>query len=159
MVGRENVDDVIQEVYHRAHRYRKTLREERKIGPWLMHIARTQCQEWLRQTYRERGVVLPGDDMLEILADYCTRRSFTHMLDQVSLRMDLKRAMSRLPETYRVAIELHYLEELCVSEIAKLLALPVSTVKWRIHRGLELCRLHMLDYQFKNRLQEERKSQ
>ncbi|MFD1677630.1 RNA polymerase sigma factor [Alicyclobacillus fodiniaquatilis] len=148
LVGKEYTDDVMQDTYQRAYHYRHTLRDEQKLGPWLAQIARNQCKERLKQNYADGLVARPGDDLMDILAEYNVDRPFMNLIDQVTLRIDLERAFSHLPKLNREVLDLHYVQELPVPDIAKLLGLPVSTVKWRIHRGLELCRLQMLEYQF-----------
>jgi len=45
-----------------------------------------------------------------------------------------------LPEKYRTAIILKYMEELSLNEISEILDLPVGTVKTHIHRGREALR-------------------
>ena len=48
--------------------------------------------------------------------------------------------ISRLPDKYRAAIVLKYIEELPLAEISEILDLPLGTVKTRIHRGREALR-------------------
>jgi RNA polymerase sigma factor (sigma-70 family) len=56
--------------------------------------------------------------------------------DQVLLRADLGRAMSRLPAHYREPIELHLLGGLPQEEVSERLGRPRSTVASQIGRGL-----------------------
>jgi len=52
----------------------------------------------------------------------------------------LLRALGTLPVDYQVALELHYFEELPISEIAAVLEEPVGTLKSRLSRGRTLLR-------------------
>ena len=51
-------------------------------------------------------------------------------------------ALMRLDETYRAPVMLYYLEDYSYIEIAKILGVPIGTVKSRLARGLH--RLHQL---------------
>ena len=50
-------------------------------------------------------------------------------------RVELVRALARLPESQRQAIILHYLGDLSVAEIADQTGAAIGTVKARLHRG------------------------
>ena len=48
--------------------------------------------------------------------------------------------LQALPVDFQIAIELHYWEEMSVTEIATVLEVAPGTVKSRLHRGRELLR-------------------
>ncbi|MDT5025689.1 MAG: hypothetical protein QOE61_2115 [Micromonosporaceae bacterium] len=50
-------------------------------------------------------------------------------------RADLQAALAELPRQYREVIVLHYLADLAVDEVARLLDVPVGTVKSRLSRA------------------------
>jgi RNA polymerase sigma-70 factor (ECF subfamily) len=54
---------------------------------------------------------------------------------RVGARLDVDRALGRLPEEFRVAVVLRDLADLDYAEIAEILDVPVGTVKSRIARG------------------------
>jgi RNA polymerase sigma factor (sigma-70 family) len=60
--------------------------------------------------------------------------------EQVLLRMDLERALSRLPDRYRRPIELHVLQGMPQDEVGRRLGRPRSTVATQIERGLHRLR-------------------
>ena len=80
----------------------------------------------------DRDVVYPGD--LPDVADDDALESITRHLD-ASLVRD---AIETLPKKMKEAIVMHYLMEQPVGRVAKVLALPVSTVKWRLHCAREV---------------------
>jgi RNA polymerase sigma-70 factor, ECF subfamily len=49
--------------------------------------------------------------------------------------MDIGRALSTITQDYRVALVLADVQDLPYEEIAKVLDVPVGTVKSRVHRG------------------------
>jgi RNA polymerase sigma factor (sigma-70 family) len=58
----------------------------------------------------------------------------------VLLRMELGRALSRLPDHYRQPIELYLLQGLPQDEVGRRLGRPRSTVATQIERGLNRLR-------------------
>ena len=63
--------------------------------------------------------------------------------DRAAARSDaeaLASALARLPAAFRDVIVLHYYEDLPLAEISALLALPLGTVKWRLHQARERLR-------------------
>ena len=61
-------------------------------------------------------------------------------LMKLELQDRIQYEISRLPDKYRSAIVLKYMEELSLQEISEILELPLGTVKTRIHRGREALR-------------------
>ncbi|MCL6452669.1 MAG: sigma-70 family RNA polymerase sigma factor [Alicyclobacillus sp.] len=133
-VGEMMAPDVAQEAFYRAWRHLPTLRESERFGPWLMRIVHNVCVEMGRKLGVEpayRAVDL--DAIAHPLADQARV--------SVEERIDLHDLLSLIPASYLEVLQLHYQEDLTVPEISLLTGLAVSTVKWRIHRGIELCRL------------------
>jgi RNA polymerase sigma-70 factor (sigma-E family) len=58
-------------------------------------------------------------------------------------RIDLRRALSRLPAAQRVVVVLRYLEDMSEAEMATLLRVAPGTVKSRLARGLETMRAQL----------------
>lgn len=104
------------------------LREPGALTPWLFSIARRAVMTRLRQRYAAAVEVPisfqdefaggdlapegPGDDWAAL----------EHHLD-------------RLPVVEREALVLFYLKEMSLQELAAVLAVPVGTVKSRLHRA------------------------
>lgn len=139
-VGNQHAADVAQETFYRAYRYLRTLRKPDQFGPWLMRIARNVC----RDVGVEQGVIRAQEPYdVDELSQVLTNQ--VHMsLDE---RLDLDQLLKSVPPNYVTFIVLHYLREFTVPEISLVTGLSVSTVKWRIQRGLELCRLAALKQQ------------
>ena len=53
-------------------------------------------------------------------------------------RIDVQRALAKLPRRQREALELHYLHELKVQEAAKLMGVSENAVKKSLKKGLRL---------------------
>ena len=133
-VGEEHAADVTQETFYRAYRYLRTLRNSEQFGPWLMRIARNVSRDWLRERGRiQDNEKFDVDELAHVLVD---QGALT-----LEAKLDLAMILESVPQNFVHFIDLHYLRGLTAPEISLATGLSVSTVKWRIHRGLELCRL------------------
>jgi RNA polymerase sigma-70 factor (ECF subfamily) len=127
---RDVAEDIRQEVFLKMYTKLSQLQEHTKFVSWLKSITYNACKSWLR---RQKPTL-----SLESLADMeHPNASFESDVERRELRTLLRQMIDKLPEEYRTVIELHYFEGQTVAQIADFLELPVSTVKWRIHKGRE----------------------
>jgi RNA polymerase sigma-70 factor, ECF subfamily len=132
----DDVDDVMQLVYLKAHQGLASFRGDAKFSTWLYQIAR---REALDVVSKRRVDAIPIDDV-EIAAH--TDDAPDVATDARDTQQQVERAMAELDESYRTAIELRYMAEKSYEEIAELMGLPAGTVKTYVHRGkLELKRI------------------
>ncbi len=124
---RDVAEDIRQEVFFKVYTELSKLNDQSKFAGWLKSITYNACIGWLRH---QRPTVA-----LESLV------SDEHPIASVEareLRTLLRQMIDKLPEDYRIVIELHYFEEQSVAQIAVFLEIPESTVKWRIHKAREI---------------------
>ncbi len=118
----EDAEDVLQEVFVKAHA--AMLADERHINvrPWLYRISRNRCLNHLRRPVPE------GQDSMDIMvgengvttADTVQRREdFRNLVDDVH----------ELPETQRTALLLREIEALSYEEIAETMDTTIPAVK------------------------------
>jgi RNA polymerase sigma factor (sigma-70 family) len=119
-------EDVAQETFIAAWRQLDRLRETGKIRSWLCGIARNLASKARKRSDRE--TVFEG----ELVAT--DGNPFDAASDAESERL-MREAMSRVPETYREPLLLHYSEGLSVREIADVLELSEAAVMQRLSRG------------------------
>jgi RNA polymerase sigma-70 factor (ECF subfamily) len=55
--------------------------------------------------------------------------------EKVDQTDDLSRVLGRLPARHRSILKLHYIEQVSVGDIARLLDIPPGTVKSRLHKA------------------------
>lgn len=120
-------DDLAQQSFLQAWRRLRTLQSPAAFGGWLRRIA---VNTWL-QHIRARGdhTVGPATD------DPSERDSGPTHEPMVAERIDLDRALSRLPPDVRLCIVLAYGERMSHREITDATGLPLGTVKSHIARG------------------------
>lgn len=128
-----DVDDAVQESLLVVSRKVKGLKAVAAFSSWLFIVIKRECRKLERMMFKH-------DPLPEELAeDQMLCRS------DISLRIDLAKALESLPAHYLEVVLLRDFEELTISEIAQRLGEPSGAVKSRLHRARELVREYMLD--------------
>jgi RNA polymerase sigma-70 factor (ECF subfamily) len=127
-------DDILQDVFLKVHTRLQTLRDVRRLAPWLYAITRNALADHYR---RPPLSPLPEDIPAgEEPAGRCEKKQ---------LAAYLLTLVGCLPEGYRRAVELYELEGLTQKEVARRLDLSVSGAKSRIQRGRRMLKDALLD--------------
>jgi RNA polymerase sigma-70 factor (ECF subfamily) len=146
--------DMTQEAFVRLLRSLGTYRGETKFTTWLYRLVTNICLDGLRRRGRpvesldESASTQAGDDAQtagERLADH---DRWTHPEEELELResaTEVRAAMNRLPAPQRLALTLHYFQEMRYEDIADTMGLPLNTVKSHIRRGKERLALLLSD--------------
>ena len=142
-----DADDLFQQTWLRVAEKIRSFDTSRNFDAWLFTVARNLAFDHLR---RLRPSSLdqpvsddsPDDTMVSRLAS-ADPGPFDQMLAGERARL-LAGALENLPVSYREVLSLRFEEEMKLEEIATVLATPLSTVKSRLRRSLELLR-DMLD--------------
>jgi RNA polymerase sigma-70 factor, ECF subfamily len=149
MVGRrEEVEELVQEVFVKAFLAARGYNFESAFGTWLMRIAINHCYDHLRRRRASRltyfsEISEEGEQALEAGAESQATAGERVEAD-IENRELVQKLLERAPPQDRVILTLKELEDLSVEEVADLLKLTPSTVKVRLHRA----RKRMLaDYQ------------
>ncbi|MGE8207482.1 RNA polymerase sigma factor SigW [Heyndrickxia sp. NPDC080065] len=144
MLGNSHeAEDIAQEAFIRAYMNINSFKQERKFSTWLYRIATNLCIDRLRKKkpdyYLDAEVA--GTDGLTMYSQIAaTEKTPDLEVEDLEVHETIQMAIFSLPEKYRSAIVLKYLEELSLIEISQILDLPLGTVKTRIHRGREALR-------------------
>ncbi|WP_433833090.1 RNA polymerase sigma factor [Actinoplanes sp. CA-015351] len=127
-----NPDDVTQQAWAAALGALPRLREPERFAPWLFTIARRALTDQLRVGYA-------SPEPLE--SDIPDDRD---AVDDVLDRAQVTEGLDGLPPPEREVIELFHLHDLSLHECSEVLAVPVGTVKSRLHRARRLLRDHLI---------------
>ena len=122
-----DAEDVIQDVLSAALFGYNKLRSDDSFRPWLIGIARNKCADYLRRKYRRSEVPLADVERIAVLPPRFARASDSLVLD----------TLEKLSPQDRQILHLCYWQELPQQEIARRLALPLGTVKSRLHNARE----------------------
>jgi RNA polymerase sigma-70 factor (ECF subfamily) len=127
----EDARDAAQETFLTALRKLSQFRGEAAFTTWLHRVAVNACYDSLRAKGRR--------PMLHAVADPTAPPPegppVPDHADEAAGSIDVARALREIPDEYRVAVVLADVQDLPYDEIAKVLDIPVGTVKSRVHRG------------------------
>ena len=122
----EMAADAVQEAFISAFRGAGSFRGEAAVTTWLHRIVVNACLDRLRRT--KPVVPLPDAD-LRLLAD---THDHHHSVD---VRLDIRAALDRLPQTQRMALILVDMHGLSIAEAASIQNVAEGTIKSRCSRG------------------------
>jgi RNA polymerase sigma-70 factor, ECF subfamily len=126
MGNRELAEDAAQEIFVRIWRALPGYRGLSSVSTWIYSIARNRCLTELKSGQRTLSLDEPKvRDAVD--ARQASREEFRGP--------DLPYLVAQLPEKYRQALTLFYMEERSYEEVARLLDLPLGTVKTYLHRA------------------------
>lgn len=128
LLNRADAEDAAQETFIKAFRAMKRFKGESKFSTWLYVIAKNTCFDKLKSR--------PGWEFIdELVADP------KPMPEEVYYRKEreelLLRALDKLDEMHRVALNLVHFEGLSYEEASHIMGCEVGTVKSRVSRGME----------------------
>jgi len=130
---RAAAEDITQDVFLALHQNLARLEGADHIRHWLARVASHRCIDEIRKRVYRRGPAL--EEVREPGGCDGDRDPL--------LRRRLRQMVASLPAQARMMILLRYQEEMELAEIARVLDVPVQTVKSRLHRALELLRVKM----------------
>ena len=132
----QTAEDITQETFLQVHQKLATLNDPAKFSGWLYAIVNHLCIAWYRKN-RLKTEALQEVYISEIETEAYSRYIATeHAKITADAQHDLvKRLLTKLKESDREVITLHYFEEMTSAEIGEFLGVPENTIKSRLHRA------------------------
>jgi RNA polymerase sigma-70 factor, ECF subfamily len=122
--NRAGAEDITQEAFLRAHRDWPRVGRYQHPGAWVRRVAVNLATSTLRRRVIEARA----------LARFWAQRE-PSLVELPASQADFWRAVRSLPRRQAQAIALHYLEDLSVAEVARVLGCAEGTVKAHLHTG------------------------
>ena len=122
---RSQAEDAVQDTFLRALRAWPGFRGDCAVETWLVRIAINVCKDYLRSAWNRRVSVV------EALNEIPAAEDSPHEDDT------LLREIMNLKPKYKEVILLFYYQDMKISEIARVLDAPESTVSVRLKRARE----------------------
>lgn len=133
--------DALQDALESIWRQLPSLREVGRFDAWSDRILVNACRLLLRRRSRNRVREIPIDDGFDAVDQG------PGIEDRVARRAALDRAFDRLGPDERAILVLHHLDGRAVREIGDVLAIPVGTVKSRLHTARRALERSLLEEQ------------
>ena len=127
-------EDVLEEVFVRAHQSIEQLRTDAALSTWLFRIATHVSVDHLRKRGRQ-PLVVDEIEPDELTALDEPPPSMQVLVEQREMGACIQRYILNLPSDHRTVILLHDLQGYTVAEIAATLGITLANVKMRLHRA------------------------
>ena len=136
-----DAEDLLQEIFLSAHRKLDGFRGDSALGTWLYRLATNHCLDYLRSRGARMNQVPDAldDDPVPVAA------AGRGLAEQAVTKMDLERALARLPDGCRAAFVLHDVEGLEHREVAEALGIAEGTSKSQVHKARQRLRALLLE--------------
>ena len=125
---RDLAEDAVQEAAIKAWRKLPSLRERSSLEPWFLAIVANQCRAMRRQRWwsviRRADVELPSRPAEDLAVE----------------TLDLDRAIDRLGPDDRLALYLHFYEDMTYEDVGHVMGSSMTAARSRIHRAVERMR-------------------
>lgn len=131
---KQEVNDISQEVFIRIYKSLDRYNPEYKFSTWAVRISTNYCLDILRKKKVES---VPIDEVIGVSSGVDTPEiKFINKERTLKIR----KAISELPEKYRLPIILFHQNGLSYEEMTKVLGEPMSIIKNRLYRARLLLR-------------------
>lgn len=131
----EEAQDIASETFLRAWQYIQEGKPVKQLSAFLYSIARNLVIDH----YRRRILSLNTEDA-EIAGVFSDKGDLKNKIEISGDYSSLLAAMGKLKEEYREIVQLKYLDELSVGEIAEILGKTKGTVRVTLHRASKTLR-------------------
>lgn len=150
-LDQENANDLVQETLLKAYRFINSYAPETNAKAWLFRILKNTFINEFRKQSREphkvdysdvefRYSADDSDDLLEVSPN------LKHETQNDRVGDEIAKALNGLEVDFRVVIVLCDLEGFSYEEMAKILDIPIGTVRSRLHRARGLLRIQLQNY-------------
>ncbi len=131
----ESAEDATSEVFLKLQHSIATYDGSVPFLRWLLRVTGNQCVDALRRSNRGRQVIVEGEEEVAVMETASPELSPLGAVLSAEEREQVRDAIARLPENYRMPLVLRYYSELSYDEIAQQLGVQTNYVAALIFRG------------------------
>ncbi len=131
----DRAQDVAQEAFVKVFKALQSYDLGRDFASWLYRIVLNLAIDHKRRMERDRTV---PTDKVEDLVD--AKKAALEDDEKAATIERVEQVLRDMPEEYRIPLTMKDIDGLSVEEVARILDLSYSTVRWRLHRARSLFR-------------------
>jgi len=125
--NKPEAEEAAQDAFIKAFHYLKSFNRQAKFSTWLYRIVFNTAISYKRKNRH------PFQDIEENTVEY--HEQADSQLEKDDKQIFLSQAMDRLNEADRLSIQLYYIKELSLEEVAETMGQNLNTIKVRVHRA------------------------
>ncbi|TDQ11741.1 RNA polymerase sigma-70 factor (ECF subfamily) [Pedobacter metabolipauper] len=125
-------EDMVQNIFYRMLKYRRSYTGTGAFQTWMFHIARNV----LKDRAKKRPPAPVSDKMDRLTENLSDGKTASDQLEKTQAQQELYRAMELLNDEAREILTLSKFQELKYQDIALILNIGEGTVKVRVHRAI-----------------------
>jgi RNA polymerase sigma-70 factor (ECF subfamily) len=138
--SRENAEDATSEVFLKLQRSIESYDGSVPFPRWLLRLAGNQCIDALRRQRRGQRLIVVAEDGATVVETPSSEPSPLGALMSKEEKTQVRDAITRLPENYRLPLVLRYYGELSYDEIVEQLGLHRNYVAALLFRAKQQLR-------------------
>ena len=136
----EDAEEVVQDIMLWLWENREMQVFDTSLQQYLFRAVRNRCLTLINKNMlKQRISNVLHEEMQEVFGD-----PDFYVVEELTQRIE--EAISRLPESYRVAFEMNRFQNKTYQEIASELGVSAKTVDYRIQQALKILRVELKDY-------------
>ncbi|MBP9925289.1 MAG: sigma-70 family RNA polymerase sigma factor [Cyclobacteriaceae bacterium] len=125
--NRPEAEEAAQDGFIKAYHYLKSFNRQAKFSTWLYRIVFNTAISYRRKTK------VAFQSIENTIIEYSEQAD--HQTEQEDKEVFISQAMAKLNEADRLAIQLYYIKEFTMEEVAAMMDQNLNTIKVRIHRA------------------------
>jgi len=130
---RQDAEDLTAETFLKCWQYIQEKKPIHTVQAFLYQIARNLVVDF----YRTRGMPLESIDEREIVIADRTDLTLEEKMALKSDMQEIETALRQLKDAYREVIVLHFLNELSLKEVARIIGKSPGATRVLLHRGIK----------------------
>ena len=125
--NKPEAEEAAQDAFIKAFHYLKSFNKQAKFSTWLYRIVFNTAISYKRKNRHQ------FQDIEENTVEY--HEQTDTQIEKDDKHIFLSQAMDRLNEADRLSIQLYYIKELSLEEVAETMGQNLNTIKVRVHRA------------------------
>lgn len=132
VIDHESANDILQEAFIKAWININHFRGDAKLSTWLYKIATNEAITHINRERNKQTSSLDDEDSFLI-----NNLEADEWFDGDDLRLELQRAINKLPEKQRIVFNMRYFDEMKYEDISEVLGTSVGALKASYHHAVK----------------------